>query len=707
MATTVGRVEIEVDADGSGLVRQLRVIGNKAGAAGGAEMGKSMSEAFNRTTTITEGGKITKVTESFRTLDKEFSKISGSSRDAAGGIDKTDKSLGNVLRKFARMHVVKQAAAWTTLFLGAMEGLAVLSSAAGGGLLILGGALAGVIGGLGIGIAAFSGLTQELDKMPESVRPAAEAFKALGDVFSELQDRLTVAAFEGTEGAWKSLGDTIVGLTPAMESVADIVGNLVVEFSNAVAPGTTLFESIDKAIRNTGPIFDRFVRTLGILGDALLDAFNNPQFQRAIQKMFDYTDRLFTRFDEFVNSEGFTEWIGNTERILGDLVGLLESTGTMLNNLVTPEAVERMSNLITNLSEAMPFLEELFEVFGELDAFGLIAQILNDVGNALKPILEVLAPIASIINDVLTLAIGNLAIAFGILEAILLPVRLAWEFFASLVEKFTEYLIPVQDAIQGVIDTIGATADEIFNAFAPAIDEITQSIIDMLPSPEEFERFLREELIPQIQAMGDWIIEHVVPAIEDFAHWMRDEAVPAMEAFWSFVTTYITPVLTAIKDGFDKLPGTMESFGRGVRTMVLIAMGPLGTLLATVLNVIDAFNTLAGKEASSGYNPKGGSSSNPRKFASGGSVFGPTRALIGESGPEAVVPLRRNLSQVDPSVRWLSAIAQGEMPRMASGGIVGGGRQVIFQSGAIVVQGVTNPEAAAVGVLNRAAERFS
>jgi hypothetical protein len=703
MATTVGRVEIEVDASGTGLVRQMRAIGTRAGDQAGASMGKSLSASFNREFTTQEAnGKITKIRESFRALDRDLEGLSRSS-------DKADKSLGNVFKRLGRAHFIKQAAAWTTLFLGAMEGLAVLSSAAGGGLLILGGALAGVIGGLGIGIAAFSGLTQELEDMPAAVRPAAEAFKALGDVFGTLQDRLTVAAFEGTEGAWKSLGDTITALTPALESVADIVGNLVVEFSNAVAPGTELFDSIEKAIRNTGPIFDRFVRTLGILGDALLDAFNNPAFQRAIQKMFDYTDRLFTRFDEFVNSEGFTEWIDNSVRILGDLTGLLEATGGMLNNLVTPEAVERMSNLITNLSEAMPFLEELFEVFGELDVFGLLAQILNDVGNALKPILEVLAPIASIINDVLTLAIGNLSIAFGILEAILLPVRLAWEFLAALVEKFTEYLIPVQDAIQGVIDVIGETADEIFNAFAPAIDEITQAIIDMLPSPEEFERFLREELIPRIREMGDWIIEHVVPAIEKFADWLTDEAVPAMEEFWEFVSTYITPVLTAIKDGFVALPGAMDNFARGVRTMVLIALGPLGTLLATVLNVIDAFNVLAGKQASSGSGSGGGGRDrNPATpYASGGRVFGPTRALIGESGPEAVVPLRRNLSQVDPSVRWLSAIAQGEMPRMASGGVVGAGRQVIFQSGAIVVQGVTNPEAAAVGVLNRAAERFS
>jgi len=76
---------------------------------------------------------------------------------------------------------------------------------------------------------------------------------------------------------------------------------------------------------------------------------------------------------------------------------------------------------------------------------------------------------------------------------------------------------------------------------------------------------------------------------------------------------------------------------------------------------------------------------NAGQFATGGTVYGPTRALIGEAGPEAVVPLNRPLSQVDPSVRALSAIAQGKA--MAGGGVAGG-RQVVVEKGAIVVSTV-------------------
>jgi hypothetical protein len=46
--------------------------------------------------------------------------------------------------------------------------------------------------------------------------------------------------------------------------------------------------------------------------------------------------------------------------------------------------------------------------------------------------------------------------------------------------------------------------------------------------------------------------------------------------------------------------------------------------------------------------------------AAGRIVYGPTNLLAGEAGAEAIVPLTRPLSQVDPAVRGLAAVAQGK-----------------------------------------------
>jgi hypothetical protein len=71
--------------------------------------------------------------------------------------------------------------------------------------------------------------------------------------------------------------------------------------------------------------------------------------------------------------------------------------------------------------------------------------------------------------------------------------------------------------------------------------------------------------------------------------------------------------------------------------------------------------------------------------------------MIGEAGPEAVVPLNRPLSQVDPSVRNLSAILQGKAPASS----VGGGSSLTIAEGAIKVEGVRDPNQAASAALDR------
>ena len=70
-----------------------------------------------------------------------------------------------------------------------------------------------------------------------------------------------------------------------------------------------------------------------------------------------------------------------------------------------------------------------------------------------------------------------------------------------------------------------------------------------------------------------------------------------------------------------------------------------------------------------------------QEFASGGIVSGRQRVIAGEAGPEAIVPLNRDLSLVDPAVRWLSAIAQGFQPTGTAGRTVDvGGIQIVTPS---------------------------
>lgn len=107
-------------------------------------------------------------------------------------------------------------------------------------------------------------------------------------------------------------------------------------------------------------------------------------------------------------------------------------------------------------------------------------------------------------------------------------------------------------------------------------------------------------------------------------------------------------------------------------------------------------------------NGVGGRPVNVGQYANGGLLLDGARHIIaGEDGPEAIVPLNRDLARVDPAVRWLSAIAQGKSSAtMASGGVVGTGRQVTVESGAIVVQEALDPYRTGNVILNDLIDRI-
>lgn len=89
----------------------------------------------------------------------------------------------------------------------------------------------------------------------------------------------------------------------------------------------------------------------------------------------------------------------------------------------------------------------------------------------------------------------------------------------------------------------------------------------------------------------------------------------------------------------------------------------------------------------------------PQNMAAGGFAnfrqFIRPDVIAGESGREAVVPLSRPLSQVDPSVRMLSAIAQGKLI-----GGSGQGVRTIDQSGWTIISHSKDPETVAIETAN-------
>jgi hypothetical protein len=172
-------------------------------------------------------------------------------------------------------------------------------------------------------------------------------------------------------------------------------------------------------------------------------------------------------------------------------------------------------------------------------------------------------------------------------------------------------------------------------------------------------------------------------------------------------------ILTAVQSGLNQLNAWWNSFWlglqRGVSTawfgITSIIRGQVNTIISIVngllgpINaVISAFGKLTGLKAPTLKLP-----SLP-PTAVGGIFAGAQARIIGEAGPEAVVPLARDINRVSPSVRLLSAFAQGKLGAPASGP----SKTIQVAEGAVqVIYTGVNPEVVGTSAMDRLIARFA
>lgn len=330
-----------------------------------------------------------------------------------------------------------------TLIASAADQIAALGSAAGAGLLSVG----GTIGALGVGLSGvipvFLALNREAELLPENMRDVANEFQAFKRGFSETASVISGSAFDQLPGTFSSLESSLRVLDPAFAQLGDVVGNLASDFARGLAPGTEGLEELNTFIGDSTGLFDSLARSAGTLGGALIRSFN-----RAVPLTEDFVgwvDKLVDRFDDFSRSTEFDAWVRNAQVIWGDFGELLDATGEALGDLANPSATANLRGFMDDLTEFMPKLATGLNVIGELNILGLLAQTLNDIGGALEPLGPPLYDLAGALSDIASIAIGELAEALGVIATAVAP------------------------AVQGLADFLDALPPEAIEAAADAV----------------------------------------------------------------------------------------------------------------------------------------------------------------------------------------------------------------------------------------------
>lgn len=506
-----------------------------------------------------------------------------------------------------------------------------------------------------------------------------------------------------------SIGQVIEPLLPALNLLAGMIRDVLLGALQAIVPILTPLMAIfnDMAMRIL-PILQAAFATLGTPIQGLITALG-PLVIVLLSLITGIipplVEALTPLLYAFINMASIV--VGMLAPAIGILVPFVHGLIAALLPVVEV-VISVASTLIAILLPAV--LSLLPALLGLITAVApLVVTFIELVGVvvvALVPAIASLAPVlVSALGAVVPLIQGFLEFYITILNSVM-PILMT----------LIPIVMSVIAAIVPLIDMVLPVVTQLFNALVPVIMTVVNAVLELikpiLKLIEPLVKLILAVLPPLMQVIMLIISAALVPLKLAFAF-----LIPVLVGVVNTVVDFLIPMIDSLTRIFQGLGefisgvfagnwskawnGVKNTFAGVFDAIVGIAKGSINAVIGIVNSAIAGINGLAG--ALKGLTGGAINISIPKipKLASGSIAMSSMLANIGEAGPEAVVPLRRNLAQVDPSVRALSAFAQG-LPVPGGEPGASSGRTVTVEAGAItVVTPSTDPRIAANQVMDR------
>ena len=425
-------------------------------------------------------------------------------------------------------------------------------------------------------------------------------FKALGASAGEVGgifDRTTEAAFNMAAAGFGSAESNAIQLGKALE---DPIRGLT-----ALRRSGTTFTADQQELIKT------LVESGNLLGaQELILGELESQYGGVAEATANASTKIALAFDNIKEQAG-----GVLLPVFAELVeGLMPVTEAIGNEL--GKTLEALSPVLMDVAKMIPGLltafTPLIPVIGQLAVifFQMVEKLLPVFVELFTMLLPIIAELAPIIGEVFLTALDAL-----------LPV------FMSLVEALMPLVMALLPVLSTLITALAPVLVKVIDAFMPLLDLILPILIDLI-----------EFLVPILVLTAEILSVLLVNAV----NYLTD-------AFTNFMA-FLEPFTKAFEDTF----GGLSTFFYGIiNGMIGMWEGFANSIINGVNFVIRALNRIQVKApkwvtdltgmTSFGFNigelPK---IALPRvALAEGGIVTGPMNALIGEAGPEAVIPLSK------------------------------------------------------------------
>jgi TP901 family phage tail tape measure protein len=512
---------------------------------------------------------------------------------------------------------------------------------------------------------------------------AAASMRSLNIDMEEGVAVLAVFADQGIKGsqAGTTFNATIRGLTQGVQRNAAEFQRLGVEVFNA-----------DGEFNNMADIVSQLEGALGGL---------SVEQQRAELTALGMTEETLAGTLALLgNSDAIREYEselrnagGTVDEVAGKQLETFSSQLELMKSQFEDIGIEVGSVLVPILSETMtslgPVIGEIGVAVGE--AFEEMAPALAEIAGHIPGLVQAFIPLIPIITELAVLFLELAAMALPIIvemfEALLPPILELAPLIAEVLLVALEALLPVfltlVELLAPLIEAMLPPLLEIFTALSPVILSIVEAFLPLielaLPLLIGFIEFLTPLLVWLAELLGD-ILVWAIEKFADFVVWLADKIYAFAIDFaknWYQASVAITDNINDMITGFESLVnffvGMINKIIEGVNLLRkemgqaplrMVAEVEFGRVSAPELpGILQDFyagaarvdtSSLEGVMAASGRVTQSGQSgrftntstlegilgaSGLPRLAEGGLVNRETLALIGEAGPEAVIPL--------------------------------------------------------------------
>jgi len=419
-------------------------------------------------------------------------------------------------------------------------------------------------------------------------------FKALGqsaDDVGGIFDRTTEAAFNMAAAGFGSAEGNAIALGKAME-------NPTKGLTALRRSGTTFTEEQQELIKSLQASGDLLGAQEVILGEL------ESQYGGVAEATANASTKISLAFDNIKEQAGavllpiFADLVEGLMPVLEIIGTELASAFTALSPVLT-NIVGLLPDLIKSFVPMIPIIGELVGLF--LEMVVAVLPLFVDLFNQLLPVISELVPI--------------IADAFMVALKALMPV------FMELVKALMPIVVALLPVLANLIVSLAPIFVRLINAVLPLIDMLLPIFIDLITF-----------LTPLLLLVADILAVVLVGAVDLFVaaiEWLE----PKLAAFgkffsklWFGIQTLFVKVINGLISNFENFINFfIDGFNAVIRGVNAVRRALKQDPLELAARV--SFGRLEAPDLV--------------PLAAGGIVMGPTQALIGEAGPEAVVPLNK------------------------------------------------------------------